>query len=388
MFKLITVNNFKSLVDFSIDLTGTTLIIGDNGSGKTSVLQAIEFLCACAKEDFDAILKRRGWRVDNIKSKLIESDKLTFNANIALGKITYKWTLVLSLNKNRNDIKLFSEEIQIDGVVVFKNDKGKAFLQFPSVDIDAAKNTPVLLQNKASSLRVLDGVPAIDIRLQKLIDFLKCSESFELLSPHDMRLSSRGKTDTIGVSGRDLPSFIKNMDDGQRKRFMRKIKMLLNGRIAEVGTRSRQLGWTQIEVKEHYKKVDIQINSAEMSDGMLRLLAFLAISEINRTEAAMLLDEIENGVNADYAEGLIKVFRQAFRQKKHQMVLTTHSNIFADYIDPEDIRYVFRDDQGITHAGNPFLDEEFRSALEYMWPGEIVLNNPKDIIIEKMLREI
>ena len=39
-----------------------------------------------------------------------------------------------------------------------------------------------------------------------------------------MRLSSRGNTETIGMSGKDLPSFIKTMNDGQKTSFMKKIR--------------------------------------------------------------------------------------------------------------------------------------------------------------------
>ena len=39
-----------------------------------------------------------------------------------------------------------------------------------------------------------------------------------------------------------------------------------------------------------------------ISDGILRVLAFIAISEIEPVNAIFLLDEVENGINSDYAE--------------------------------------------------------------------------------------
>ena len=55
-----------------------SVIIGNNATGKSSVLQAIDFLCGSVKEDFGIMLERRNWTADNIKSKLINSNKNTF----------------------------------------------------------------------------------------------------------------------------------------------------------------------------------------------------------------------------------------------------------------------------------------------------------------------
>lgn len=41
MFKRLEVNNFKSLVKFSVELSPMTVIIGNNSNGKSTVLQAL-----------------------------------------------------------------------------------------------------------------------------------------------------------------------------------------------------------------------------------------------------------------------------------------------------------------------------------------------------------
>ena len=51
MFRKLKVDNFKSLVDFSVEFTPMSVIIGNNATGKSSVLQAIDFLCGSVKQD-------------------------------------------------------------------------------------------------------------------------------------------------------------------------------------------------------------------------------------------------------------------------------------------------------------------------------------------------
>ena len=52
MLKHLEVNNFKSLVGFKVDFGSTSVIVGNNAVGKSTVLQAIEFFFGAVKEDF------------------------------------------------------------------------------------------------------------------------------------------------------------------------------------------------------------------------------------------------------------------------------------------------------------------------------------------------
>ena len=222
------------------------------------------------------------------------------------------------------------------------------------------------------------------IRLLKR--FLINSTSFELLSPSEMRLSSRGEANDIGMSGKNLPSFIKMMSQEQKKRFMEKLGFVLGDKIEtiDVATKGKP-GWTQINVQEKYQNKTITVNSKEMSDGILRVLAFIAISEIKKSDAVLLLDEIENGINTNYAENLLKVLNNIYQESGHQLILTTHSTVFLDYVDKDGIVYLYRNEQGETKAAKLFGNKALREQLDYMWPGEVILNMSTKEIVEKIL---
>ena len=167
---------------------------------------------------------------------------------------------------------------------------------------------------------------------------------------------------------------------------MNKVLYVLEGRISGVEAKTQgKPGWTQIDSTENYKNRTLRVSSKEMSDGMLRLLAFVAISEIEKPEATMLLDEVENGININYAERLLKVLAEMYIAKRHQLIMTTHSTVFLDYIEPENIIYLYRDEDGATKAVNLFGTEEMKEQLEYMYPGEVILNMSQTEILEKVL---
>ena len=129
MFRKLKVDNFKSLVDFSVEFTPMSVIIGNNATGKSSVLQAIDFLCGSVKEDFGIMLERRNWTADNIKSKLINSNKIHFESNILLpskeGKLEYDWSMVLSIYSGKNEVGLLSERLVCNGTQLLVYQKGE-----------------------------------------------------------------------------------------------------------------------------------------------------------------------------------------------------------------------------------------------------------------------
>ncbi len=388
MFRKLKVDNFKSLVNFSIDFSPMSVIIGNNATGKSSVLQAIDFLCSSVKEDFGIMLERRGWSADNIKSKLINSNKIHFESNILLysdeGDLSYDWKMVLSIYTGKNEVSLLSESLVCNGeelLVYQKGKDGRIKDEYKDINI-----LPRALVIHSSVLRMLNRDEKLDFRIKRFVDFLEKSASFEMLSPNEMRLSSRGVKKSIGMSGKNLPSFIKQMTSEQKKSFMNKLTFLLGDRISGVDAKTQgKPGWTQIDSVEKYKNKEIHVSSKEMSDGMLRLLAFVAISEIKESNATMLLDEVENGVNTNYAEQLLELLGKMYEERGHQLILTTHSTVFMDYIPPENIVYLYRDDDGYTKSVQLFEREQMKEQLDYMYPGEILLNMSQMELLDKLL---
>ena len=393
MIKKFRVDNFKSLNGLSITLQPMTVIVGNNATGKSSILQAIDFVCGSVNDDFSVLLERRGWRVDNIKSKFARASvaKILFEMELSLNgrkPTEIRWTMILQPNVAKNQLHLVSEEIvdlkTNESILKYKTTSGGELRGNDGNYIHIMSN----LVFACSCIKIVKNLREIDDRISELISFLENSASFEMLAPENMRLSSRGVVKSIGESGRNLPSFIKQMTAQQKQSFMTKLHKILNDRIGDVGASVKgKPGWTQINVKEHFGSEDIEFSSREMSDGILRVLAFIAISEIEPADSIFLLDEIENGINSDYAEALLNVLKNMYDESGHQLVVTTHSTVFLDYVAPEQIVFLFRDETGKTRAVNLFENKQLKEKLEYMYPGEVLLNVSQREIVDILLKD-
>jgi predicted ATPase len=56
------VDNFKSLVDFDLDLAEFTCLVGFNGAGKSTILQVFDFIASLFQGTTDRWLKARNWK--------------------------------------------------------------------------------------------------------------------------------------------------------------------------------------------------------------------------------------------------------------------------------------------------------------------------------------
>ncbi|MDX7613372.1 AAA family ATPase, partial [Aeromonas caviae] len=64
------IDNFKSLVGFSLPLARFNCLIGLNGAGKTTVLQALDFAAHVMSGEVQAWLDARGWTATDLTSRL------------------------------------------------------------------------------------------------------------------------------------------------------------------------------------------------------------------------------------------------------------------------------------------------------------------------------
>lgn len=253
MLQVLEVDNFKSLIDFKMNISPMTVIVGNNAAGKSSVLQVLDLLCSCANEDFESIINRRNWNVADIRSKCLEklSPTLMINSQYSImvedKEENIKWSLVLKYNVQKNSISLYSE-------IISNADTGEVYLEYSPKEVllyPKSKEAVIYphIQGNSSMLKVIVDMEK-DVNkypeLTGLKAYLKGIRSFELLSPDQMRSSSRGKSASLSMSGKNLPSFIKNMTEQENEKFIYTLRELLGLKIDKVSTETQKKTWMDL----------------------------------------------------------------------------------------------------------------------------------------------
>jgi len=134
---------------------------------------------------------------------------------------------------------------------------------------------------------------------------------------------------------------------------------------------------------------DYHIPASEISDGTLRLLAFFVALYDTDSPDIICFEEPENGVHPwllnKIMELLNQVSQEGIRGKPVQILVTTHSPVLLNYVEPEQIRAVELDEEGKTQVkALPTDSVRFQKALEAydnelgeLWFTNIFGGNPE-----------
>jgi predicted ATPase len=371
----IHVENFKSLVDFDLDFVPKfTCLIGLNGSGKSTVLQFIDFLAQQMRGKIDEWLEARGWKAGELKSKLTagRNKNIDFEVHFDTGnpEIPGRWCATF----NPKQLRCTSEEIEVEGARL-EVSEGKLLMEnhgrSTSVD-DAAKKSDIPFKYQGSVLSQLR-----DNRVGKELTEFRCFveniHSLDMLSPHYLRQRTRESAGSLGLGGQRLSAFLHELGTPKLRKLLQRLKTVYP-RLKDLHAKSLRSGWKQLEIAEAYPGEQpgffptMTTEARHINDGMLRLIAILA--ELQSDHPFLLFDEIENGINPELVEFVL----DALIATEQQVMVTTHSPMILNYLDDKTaetgVIYLYKTKQGHTKAVRFFSIPSLKKKLAVMGPGE------------------
>ena len=389
--------NFKALHNTDIKFCDFTVLIGNNTAGKSSVIQAVDFLITSCKAEFSAFLEQRELEASDILSQLSEtnSNKIGFDSEWKIWlpegtPLRLSWKMEIAVTET-NEMRLLHEIItDLDSkemLLSFDSSRKPHCLTITEAD-GQERNYPSLTLTSSTLYLLLrnDNDMKELPKLTAFKNFLVNSYSYDLLSPEEMRQSSRGQVKFIGTSGRELSAYIKGMSPETKNSLLSKLRTLLGNTVTDIKTKTVNPRWSKVETVEHYGESRITVSARNMSDGMLRLIAIITTSE-DKAPSLMLMDELENGINTRYAKQLVDLLRETCEKNCQQIIVSTHSTVFLDYFQPQNIVILYRDSttgyaKSVTMSDIPNMQE----LCEYMFPGEIILNKSNQEITDVFLQ--
>lgn len=405
MITSIKIDNFKSLNNFRLDLTPFTVLIGDNSVGKTTVLQAIGFLKCCCTSSFDKFLEEHKLSISDIDSKLNSKRNITFSTTLQLDGKELVWTLVVMPSKdhlvlNKESVCLYRSSSPVGEQCATPAAEGQGEIKLLSytggknsfrVNTKTDEKDPIMggvFNNSIIKFIDLDKQADDYPELASIKRFFTNMEALDLLSPYSMKGSSKGLSDTIGLSGEKLGAFIKKLPQPQKEALVSDIQKFVP-KVVSLIPKTKQYGWIHLESEETIGNKTIRMSSANISDGLLRIIAMCSTRFLSNSGGAILLDELEDGINNEHLEHLVATLKKIQLDGSIQIIATTHNTVLLDYVldnpsscsngdsvipQNESVVFMFNDGTGRTLAKNIFDVKAIRKQLDYMYPGEIILN--------------
>ena len=184
----VRIDNFKSLVDFSIKLGPFACLIGLNGAGKSTVLQALGFIGSFFKPmGVQSWLSQRNWEISDTATKLSSKKNLTVSVAMQIDgrRIVWKGSF------NRVKVCCTTESLLDDesGSEIFSVSSGSMLaVHMTGPGTNQSGIWPIKYQG--SLLSVVDAGDLAPV-IQRARGLLAGLTALDLMIPQSLRASSR-----------------------------------------------------------------------------------------------------------------------------------------------------------------------------------------------------
>lgn len=332
MLKRVSVQNFKSLKDVTLDLQKVNLLIGPNNSGKTNFLKALTNF----NDIFDdkSLNHKEDVFGKNLENKIsirlifegkpyeeLEGDYINaVYEDYGLSSPDYKlrlhmsgninidtWTSHLLFSAGNSVMKTFAGISQ-----VYKPDPNKITQPGPVGTGEEVVNADV--SNLVGFLDLMLGKYRRPVFNRTEIDLHKCISEFDEI----------------------------NLEDAQPTENLRKL----------YGDKSfKRIGLSN-------SQQNITFWADELSEGTLYFIALLCIINQPNPPKLLLLEEPEKGIHPRRIREVMDFIFRLAEEKDVQIILTTHNeNVLNEFTSMPEAVFVFeKDEEGATHVKNLLRD--------------------------------
>ena len=350
MISKISIHNYKSITNLEINLGRLNIFIGENGCGKTNILEAITCCGIVADTESssltDTLLSLKGIRISephlmksafkSIKEADVTTDMLTMNPDLITNISVYNQ---------------FDEEF---GIRIHNYEQGTwtAGLLLHNLKRETSDYAEDLIKRNTYSYSKYKPYLERMFGSNSISSFLNFSPENYFLR----RFEEEGQLKPLGIRGEGL---FKHLVDLYKKR-----PELLN----KIGDRLRLIGWFQgfeipddlafterrINIKDKYLKELNFFDQRSANEGFLYLLFYFTLFVSPFTPLFFAIDNIDNALNPKLCEELIRQLAVLSKEHNKQVILTTHNPAVLDGLnlsdDEQRLFTIYRNADGHTIA--------------------------------------
>lgn len=312
MIQRISFGNFKSFRRAELPLVPLTFLVGANGSGKSTAVEAIQMLSWLGS----------GRRLEDLPSAIAEGELSLRGALTDLaeaGRISLECRILTSWDPPEADYSLLLE-VGGDGLRV-------AGERLESPAFGVLSETPGRFPSEVREARVLYGGPESAEAAMTEVRHALGRALFLHPDPRRMRESSPIRERRLKNDGSNLSSVLRHL--GSAEPILDFLRSTQEGDIGDLSF-VETAGKVMVRLHETHGGRSVPREAAVLSDGTLRLLAVAAALFSAPEGSLVVLEEIENGVYPSRAGSLVSSLRRIAQERGLRILLPTHHPALLD----------------------------------------------------------
>jgi predicted ATPase len=363
MLTKLKVEHYKSLFNTEIDLEPLTIFIGPNGSGKSNICESLAVLSDFRQKLVDMFENRIVNDFLSHSLQAVNKNQSHIESKFWHGQLDYLSFMVSVLQGNeRLSLKLgeLSVIFKYSEQKILINTLGNVVISSQSI-VSASDNSDSwkgILQNLLFPPDYISGSIAHALRKVCIYDFNPFNLSNEISS-----------TDNMTRTGQGIAYALADILFSNRKSFdeLEERLRILVPNIQRISLLRGKSQTFSLQLVDKYSENPIP--ASDISDGTLRILAFLTALYQEDTPSIICFEEIENGVHPWLLHKMMELLKlvstEGITGKPVQVLITTHSPVLLNYVEPHQVRAVELDNEGKTQVHNlPTDSVRFQKALE------------------------
>lgn len=367
MIKTVRIRNFKAIRDSkTIRFSDLAVFIGNNGSGKSSVFEALQLLQQAVTTDLTEAFGKWGG-LDKIRhygavyEREVKSKDTPYKRRFApisldvscvIDKRTYKYAVAFNTSYDGDFYVIESESLHVGNHSIFTAQLSRDDERTIEASVSLSDQPELIVRGPINKVRISASVvryPAGRLLLRGLTSGLprECrllreyimNWQFLALNAATMGFPSTVlRTDSdrllLDPEGRNVAEYVRRLanDPVRFDSLIDKMRFVLPY-ASDIQTYTTDDFDRKIQLRLYEESLSRPIPGWLFSSGTLRILAMLAVLNSPQLPSVLFIDEIENGLDPRTIGLLTEEIRQAIVQHEMQVVVTTHSPYFLDLVD-------------------------------------------------------
>jgi predicted ATPase len=359
------IKGFRRLFDIDISIPSFSTLIGINGVGKTTFLDALSLLSASASGNLNSMLSTLGG-VSNILTRG-KSENITFSISMEIPEyepLEYFLTIATQgmeysisseiLQQKRKGHSTPFRHIDSSGYKIHYYDTEKKGIVTVDWEYDyhetSLSQVPKMFRQPEELRRILSTAikyHALDI-----------SPNAPIKRPQQMRPAT-----SPGINGEDMIPYLYYLRETSKDKF----EIITDSLRAafpdfdELGFPPVAAGMLAMTWKD--KNFTKPLFLHELSEGSLRFLWLISLLQSSALSAVTLIDEPDVSLHPELMHILVDLMREA--SERTQLIIATHSDRFVRFLKPHELKIFDLDENGCTKVTDAEMLDLEKCLSEY-----------------------
>jgi predicted ATPase len=365
------VQNFKAIRDSRVvPLTPLTVLIGNNGSGKSSFVEGMETYRNIVTDGLESAMQRwfgfehvlnkstrRRTKFSDDSMTLRDPIRFAYNLRCPVGSARAE--LTASARSGFSAILIEKELVGMPDRVISRGPDGRCTVErggrttkLPEVYEPGRSALPKELRAVVSQWQFLGLLPE------------------PMGKPAPKKLATNGHL-LMNKDGSNLAQYLLSIREKDIDTFdgiVESMKFVVD----------YAKNFEPVESREIQRMMYVQMREAEfeipgwlISTGTIRILALLAVLRNPDPPPLIVIEEIENGLDPRTIHMILEEIRTAVQGGQSQIILTTHSPYFLDLLPLQTLVLVERENGGDPTFWRPSHSKEVQSWAKRFAPGQL-----------------